>query len=139
MAWSKSHHWIFGNSKISGTNKDVFFGGIEGGGTKFICAVDAEPTTPEETPPRVVDFFKQQEKRLEKLASIHWICRCGPLDPNPASPTYGHILPTAKPNCANANIVGMLRSWFDILIAFDTNVPCLCPCQDDAEDDGKAE
>jgi fructokinase len=46
----------------------------------------------------------------------------GPLDPNPDSPTYGHILPTPKPGWTNANIIGMLRASFDIPITFDTDV-----------------
>lgn len=113
-------------------NNNHLFGGIEGGGTKFVCAVGTEPdnilaearfqtTTPEETINRVVDFFKQQEISLGKLASIGFAC-FGPLDPNPASPTYGHILPTPKPHWAGANVVGMLQSAFDIPINFDTDV-----------------
>ena len=54
------------------------FGGIEGGGTKFVCAVGTGPddiraetrfptTTPEETMAKAVDFFKQQEADLGKL------------------------------------------------------------------------
>ncbi len=108
------------------------FGGIEGGGTKFICAVGTRPndiraearfqtTTPQETLSQVVDFFKQQEADLGKIAAIGFAC-FGPLDPNPASPTYGHILPTPKPHWANANVVGILRSTFDIPINFDTDV-----------------
>jgi fructokinase len=109
-------------------NSSPLYGGIEGGGTKFICAVGTSPediraetriqtTTPEETMSQIVDFFKQQGE----LASIGFSC-FGPLDPNPNSPTYGYILPTPKPGWSNANVVGMLRSAFDIPIAFDTDV-----------------
>ncbi len=108
------------------------FGGIEGGGTKFVCAVGTGPddiraetrfptTTPEETMAQAVKFFKQQEADFGRLSSIGFAC-FGPLDPNPESPTFGHILPTPKPNWTNANVVGMLRSAFDIPIAFDTDV-----------------
>ena len=111
---------------------EVNYGAIEGGGTKFICAVGAGPnrlhaearfetTTPEETMKHVIDFFQQQEKRFGKLASIGFAC-FGPLDPNPASPTYGYVLPTPKPGWSNANVVGMLRGSFDIPIVFDTDV-----------------
>ncbi|NOT04213.1 MAG: ROK family protein [Anaerolineales bacterium] len=113
-------------------NNNLLYGGIEGGGTKFVCAVGTDPnnilaearfptTTPEETMAQAVDFFKQQESSLGKLASIGFAC-FGPLDPNPDSKTYGHILPTPKPHWTNANVVGMLRSAFDIPIAFDTDV-----------------
>jgi len=113
-------------------NSKPIYGAIEGGGTKFVCAVGTGPnniqaearfttTTPAETMHQVVDFFKQQEDAFGKLAAIGFAC-FGPLDPNPASPTYGHILPTPKPGWANANVVGMLRSSFNIPIAFDTDV-----------------
>ena len=113
-------------------NNNPLYGGIEGGGTKFVCAVGTGPgdiraevriqtTSPEETIAQAVDFFKQQESHFGKLASLGFAC-FGPLDPNPASPTYGHILPTPKPGWTNANVVGMLRSAFDIPIAFDTDV-----------------
>jgi fructokinase len=108
------------------------YGGIEGGGTKFVCAVGTGPnnilaearfptTTPEETMTQAVDFFKQQEASLGRVASIGFAC-FGPLDPNPDSPTYGHILPTPKPHWTGANVVGTLRSAFDIPVNFDTDV-----------------
>jgi fructokinase len=107
-------------------------GGVEGGGTKFVCAVGTGPddiraearfktTTPEETLSQVAGFFKQQETSLGRLAAIGFAC-FGPLDPKPDSPTYGHILATPKPAWSGANVVGMLRSSFDVPIAFDTDV-----------------
>ncbi|MCK6567006.1 MAG: fructokinase [Chloroflexi bacterium] len=108
------------------------FGGIEGGGTKFICAVGAdarhilaetriETTSPAETLRRATAFFKEQEERFGKLSAIGFAC-FGPLDPNPASSTYGYVLPTPKPGWSNVNVVGMLRESFDVPIAFDTDV-----------------
>lgn len=113
-------------------NNKPLYGAIEGGGTKFVCAVGTGPndlraeirvetTSPEETLSRVVKFFHEQEAKFGKLASIGFAC-FGPLDPNPASPTYGHILPTPKPGWTNANVVGMLKDAFDIPIVFDTDV-----------------
>lgn len=113
-------------------NSNLIYGGIEGGGTKFVCAVGTGPadiraearfqtTTPAETMAQVVNFFKMQENNFGKLASIGFAC-FGPLDPNPASPTYGRILSTPKPGWTNANVVGILSSAFDIRIAFDTDV-----------------
>lgn len=113
-------------------NTHHLYGGIEGGGTKFVCAIGTGPdniraearihtTTPEETISQVVDFFKYQEDSLGKVSAIGFAC-FGPLDPNPASPTYGHILPTPKPGWTGANVVGMLSSAFDVPIAFDTDV-----------------
>ncbi|MBM4426328.1 MAG: ROK family protein [Chloroflexi bacterium] len=113
-------------------NNNHLYGGIEGGGTKFVCAVGTGPndiraearfptTTPEETLAQAVDFFKAQEVNFGKLAGIGFAC-FGPLDPNPASKTYGHILPTPKPGWSNADVVGILKKSFDIPIAFDTDV-----------------
>lgn len=108
------------------------FGGIEGGGTKFVCAVGTgegevlvetrfPTTTPQEVMERSVDFFRQQSRELGTLASIG-VASFGPLDPDPASPTFGHILPTPKPGWTDADIVGPLRAAFDIPIGFDTDV-----------------
>lgn len=108
------------------------FGGIEGGGTKFVCAIGTSdgkilaetrfPTTsPDETLARAVTFLKEQSRRLGPLASIG-IASFGPLDPEPASAKFGHILPTPKPGWTDADIVGPLRSAFDLPIALDTDV-----------------
>ena len=108
------------------------FGSIEGGGTKFVCAVGTSPhdiqrearfptTTPVETLDRVISFFKQAELDFGRLSALGF-ASFGPIDPNPASPTFGYILPTPKPGWSNANVLGMLKSAFDIPIAFDLDV-----------------
>ncbi len=108
------------------------FGGIEGGGTKFVCAVGTGPdniltetrfptTTPDETLGQALAFFKRQELVFGKLASIGIAC-FGPLDPQVGSKTYGQILPTTKPGWTGANIVEAIRSTFDLPIGFDTDV-----------------
>jgi fructokinase len=111
---------------------DKFVGGIEAGGTKFVCAVGAGPddiraetrfptTTPAETIGRAVEFFRAQQARYGPIAAIG-IAAFGPLDPNPNSATYGFITSTPKPHWANANFVGALREAFDAPIGFDTDV-----------------
>jgi fructokinase len=104
------------------------FGGIEGGGTKFVCAVGSGPddiraetrfptTTPAETLDKAIEFFKRQEGLVAiGMASF------GPVDPDPASPTFGHIMPTPKPGWTNANMVGPLRSGLGLPVGFDTDV-----------------
>jgi fructokinase len=110
----------------------LLFGGIEGGGTKFVCAVgtgDGEilaerrfpTTTPDETLARVVAFFKEQIRVLGPLASIG-VASFGPLDPRPDSATFGRILLTPKPGWAHADIVAPLRLAFGLPVAFDTDV-----------------
>jgi fructokinase len=108
------------------------FGGIEGGGTKFVCVVGTSPedirreerfptTTPAETLERAVAFFKQAEADFGKISALGIAC-FGPLDPNPASATFGRILPTTKPGWSYAGVVGRCKAAFDIPIAFDTDV-----------------
>lgn len=108
------------------------FGGIEGGGTKFACAVGSGPgdiraesrfstTTPAETLRRAVDFFKEQEKEMGRLAAIGIAC-FGPLDPQPASPSFGRILPTPKPGWTGTDLLGPFRAAFGVPVGFDTDV-----------------
>lgn len=104
------------------------YGGIEGGGTKFVCAVGTGPediraeirfstTSPAETLGKAMAFFKQQGA----LAALGLAC-FGPLDPNPASPTFGRILSTPKPGWSQADLLTPLREAFGLPIGFDTDV-----------------
>ncbi|MBV6450595.1 MAG: putative fructokinase [Anaerolineales bacterium] len=108
------------------------FGGIEGGGTKFNCIVGTSPddirrearfptTTPNETLDETIRFFQQAEADFGNLTALG-IASFGPLDVQPASPTFGFILPTTKPHWSNFNILSKLKSAFDIPIALDTDV-----------------
>lgn len=110
----------------------MIFGGIEGGGTKFVCAIGSGPndiraetriltTTPEETLTNAINFFKEQEKDLGRLSAIG-IANFGPLDLRTDSPTYGQVLPTPKPHWSGADLLGMLRNAFDLPIAIDIDV-----------------
>jgi fructokinase len=69
----------------------------------------------------VIAFLQEQERELGQFRAIGIAC-FGPLDPQPASPTYGKILPTPKPGWTNADIVGKIQAAFDIPITFDTDV-----------------
>jgi len=108
------------------------YGGIEGGGTKFVCVVGGGPgelhaetryptTTPAETLGQAIDFFRQQQAIHGQLDAIGLAC-FGPLDPNPASAMYGHILPTPKPGWTGADVVGPLVEAFGVPVGFDTDV-----------------
>ncbi|MCP4141645.1 MAG: ROK family protein [Chloroflexi bacterium] len=108
------------------------FGGIEGGGTKFICALGTNTgeilaetriptTTPADTLSRCVDFFEEQATTFGNISAIG-IASFGPLDPRLDSDKYGHILPTPKAGWSNADIVGTFKKAFDIPIGFDTDV-----------------
>jgi fructokinase len=109
----------------------VLCGGIEAGGTKFVCAVGTGPddlrveisfptTTPAETIRRAITFFQEQH-RQEPLAAIG-IGSFGPVDPNPASPTFGYITSTPKPGWANTDFAGTIRRALAVPVGLDTDV-----------------
>lgn len=106
----------------------VLYGGIEAGGTKFICAVGTSPqdlrdvkriptTTPAETIGQVTDFFRRQNG----LSAIG-IAAFGPVDLNLDSPTYGYITSTPKPGWAFTDLAGALGRALKVPIGFDTDV-----------------
>ncbi|MCP4428643.1 MAG: ROK family protein [Chloroflexi bacterium] len=108
--------------------KQNLFGGIEAGGTKFVCAVGTGPddiraearfptTSPEETIGRAIAFFREQEP-----VTAVGIAAFGPLDPNPQSSTYGHITTTPKPGWANVNFAGAIQDALGAPVGFDTDV-----------------
>ncbi len=108
-----------------------WYGGIEAGGTKFVCAVAADPdnilaetrfptTNPEETLGRAVRFFQAQAQQVE-LKSIG-IAAFGPVDLNITSPTYGHITQTPKPGWSHVDFAGLIRQALGIPVGFDTDV-----------------
>jgi fructokinase len=109
----------------------TLFGGIEAGGTKFVCAVGTGPddlraetrfptTTPDETIGRALDFFGEQAPG-EGLAAIG-IASFGPVDPDPGSPTYGHITSTPKSGWRDTDLLGRVRRALQIPSGFDTDV-----------------
>jgi fructokinase len=104
------------------------FAGLEGGGTKFLCAVATGPediraqesfptTTPEETIGKAISFLK----RHEPFAALG-IASFGPCDLDPRSPAYGHITSTPKAGWENVNLLGIFRREFPVPVGFDTDV-----------------
>ena len=94
------------------------FIGIEGGGTKFICAYGSGPNdlkertqikteTPEITLRNVIDYIKSVQKKV-KIEAIG-ASIFGPLDLDLQSPTYGCITTTPKHSWINFNFVGALK------------------------------
>jgi fructokinase len=107
------------------------FGGLEAGGTKFVCAVGTGPddlraearfptTTPAETIRHVVEFFQPFQGQLQ-LAAVG-VASFGPVDLNPQSPTWGYITSTPKPGWANADLAGPLKRALGVPVGFDTDV-----------------
>lgn len=107
-------------------------GGIEAGGTKFICGVaDAdgtlvksariETTSPDETLHAVATFF-ETATRDRTLVALS-IGSFGPLSLRRDAADFGHITNTPKPGWSNVDLVGYL-SRFRVPIAIDTDVNC---------------
>jgi fructokinase len=104
------------------------YGGIEAGGTKWVCAVGSGPsdvqgtttfptTGPDETIARAVEFFAENGS-LEAVG----VGSFGPIDPRRASRSFGFITTTPKPGWAQTDIAGRLEESLDVPIAFDTDV-----------------
>ena len=108
------------------------YGGIEAGGTKFVCAVGSGPddvraearfptTTPAETLGQAIAFFEAQQRVYGRLAGLG-IASFGPVDPRPGSPTFGFVTTTPKPGWAQADVAGPLRRALGAPVGFDTDV-----------------
>ena len=108
-------------------------GGIEAGGTKFVCLVGSGPddsraeiryptTTPAETLGRAITFFQEQAAQLGEPNQAVGVACFGPIDVRKSSPTYGYITTTPKKGWANTDIVGPLRQALHVPVAFDHDV-----------------
>jgi fructokinase len=107
------------------------YGGLEAGGTKFVCAVGSGPddlseevrfptTTPAETLAQAVAYFADQHQR-SPLAAIG-VSSFGPVEPNPATPHFGYITTTPKPHWHMTDVVGPLQAAVSVPVGFDTDV-----------------
>jgi len=107
------------------------FGGIEAGGTKFVCAIGTGPddirahtrfatSTPQESLGRAVAFFREHAA-LGELTAVG-IASFGPIDPNPESDSYGHITTTPKPGWAHTDVAGTMERALGVPVGFDTDV-----------------
>ena len=115
--------------------KDLVVGGIEAGGTKFVCAVGRgpddvrQPRNRQEFPTgndpnrliaRVIEWF-QDKHRHQPLSAIG-IASFGPVDLVSGSPRYGYITSTPKPGWANTDLVGPIQQALgNIPVGFDTD------------------
>ena len=105
------------------------FAGIEAGGTKFVCAAgDGEgkilhritipTTTPDETLPKIIEFFKAIDGDIIAFG----IGSFGPIDTNLDSPTYGYITSTPKIAWVNCDLLGAIKKAFNVPVGFTTDV-----------------
>jgi fructokinase len=108
------------------------YGGIEGGGTKFVCAVGSGPddvratvsfdnVAPDATIGRAIAFFRQPQEEMGGLEAVG-VGIFGPVDVRPASPSYGHILSTPKPGWSDVDVLGPLQRALGVPVVVDTDV-----------------
>jgi fructokinase len=109
----------------------MLVGGIEAGGTKFVCAVGSGPeslqarielptTSPDETIGRVLEFFRAQAAN-RRLSGIG-IASFGPIDVHRASPHFGRITSTPKPGWQNVDLAGPVSRALNLPVVFETDV-----------------
>jgi fructokinase len=108
------------------------YGGIEAGGTKFVCIVGTCPEDiveemrfptsldAQETIRQALAFFLPYTAKGDLTAV--GIASFGPVDLNPASPTYGFITTTPKPGWRQVDLHGTVKKALDLPVAFDTDV-----------------
>ncbi|PAD82559.1 fructokinase [Niallia circulans] len=103
------------------------YGAIEAGGTKFVCAVgDAKgniqerisipTTTPEETMPEVIAFFKKFSVDAIGIGSF------GPIDVDKNNATYGNITTTPKLAWKEYPLLKTIEDEFSVPTGFNTDV-----------------
>jgi len=104
------------------------FGGIEAGGTKFVCGVGTGPddlrlawfptSTPDPTVTSVSAFFREAGEPIQALG----IASFGPVDLHPESPTFGYITSTPKLEWQYYNLTGALGSALNVPVGIETDV-----------------
>lgn len=103
------------------------FGSIEGGGTKFVCAIGNEDfeiletvtfptTTPDETLQQAIDFFKNKSILAIGIGMF------GPLENRLGHEKYGCITSTPKVGWANVDVVGKIKAELNVPVYFTTDV-----------------
>lgn len=114
------------------SSSPLLLAGVEAGGTKFVCAVGTGPndlraeariptTTPEQTLDEVAAFLRQAQATHGPIAALGIAC-FGPVELDPESARYGHILATPKAGWSDTDVAGVLGRALGVPIAFDTDV-----------------
>ena len=104
------------------------FGGIEAGGTKFVCAIGSGPddiraetsfptTTPDETIDRAIAFLQRNHEPLSSVG----IGSFGPVDLDQTSQTFGYITTTPKRGWRYTDFAGRVRRALKVPVVFDTD------------------
>lgn len=105
----------------------MLIGALEAGGTKMVCSIGnpqggvlqraSFPTlAPDVTVPQIVDFIGKFDVKALGIGSF------GPLDLNPASPTYGSITKTPKKEWIQYPLMAALKDALGVPTGIDTDV-----------------
>jgi fructokinase len=108
------------------------FGGVEAGGTKFVCVIGTGPDDfaetaridvagPAETIEAALDFFRRALAAGTRLDAIG-IGSFGPVELRRSDPRYGFITTTPKPGWSDTDVLGPFATAFGIPVGFDTDV-----------------
>ncbi len=111
---------------------EPLLGAIEGGGTKFLCAVGYSPERilqhtviptgePDSTLQAALDFFSAAQGRHGVIQAFG-IASFGPVDVRRRSPTFGRIMATPKPGWSGTDVLGTVRAQFGVPVVIDTDV-----------------
>lgn len=109
----------------------TLYGGIEGGGTKFVCAIGTGPddiraetrfdTDVPDVTLALVQSFLESHRSLGALSAVG-IASFGPIDPDPDSPFFGFVTTTPKPGWAHTDLAGSVHRMLGVPVGFDTDV-----------------
>ena len=108
------------------------YGGVETGGTKFVCVIGEDPQSiissarietagPAETIAGALDFFREASRGGVRLDAIG-IGSFGPIEMRVGNPRYGLITTTPKLGWSETDIVRPFEETFGVPIGFDTDV-----------------
>ncbi len=122
---------VFGRLSIMVTRLPKLYGGLEAGGTKMVCSIGyadgtiidkvSFPTaTPEESIPKIIDYFKDKKICALGIGSF------GPVDVNTDSETYGMILDSPKLPWQHYHLKKVLEDALSVPIKVDTDVNGSC-------------
>jgi fructokinase len=108
------------------------FGAVEGGGTKFVCAIGRSPlellervtvptTDARTTLEACADFFVGAGQRHGQIEALGFGC-FGPIELRTEAANYGRMLSTPKPGWSDVDVLSPLRSILNVPIALDIDV-----------------
>ena len=108
------------------------YGGIEAGGTKFVCVIGSGPDEivesaridvagPAETIGAALAFFRRAVDAGVHLDAIG-IGSFGPVELRDGHPRYGWITTTPKPGWSDTDLVGPVARELGLPVGFDTDV-----------------